>query len=51
MVGHLVESQAPFNYKQLNRMRLASKPIDDAGRFDERGNEHELGMNLLVLQD
>ena len=49
MVGHLVESQAPFNYKQLNRMRLASKPIDDAGRFDERGNEFELGNELAGI--
>jgi len=49
MVGHLVESQAPFNYKQLNRMRLASKPIDDEGRFDERGNEYELGNELAGI--
>ena len=49
MVGHLVESQAPFNYKQLNRMRLASKPIDDEGRFDERGNEFELGNELAGI--
>jgi hypothetical protein len=26
MVGHLVESQAPFNYKQLQRMGLAIQP-------------------------
>ena len=49
MVAHLVESQAPFNYKQLNRMRLASKPIDDEGRFDERGNEFELGNELAGI--
>ena len=49
MVGHLVESQAPFNYKQLNRMRLASKPIDDEGRFDERGNEYDLGNELAGI--
>ena len=49
MVGHLVESQAPFNYKQLNRMRLASKPVDDEGRFDERGNSYELGNELAGI--
>ena len=49
MVGHLVESQAPFNYKQLNRMRLAAKPTDDEGRFDERGNEFELGNELAGI--
>jgi len=49
MVKHLVESQAPLNYKQLNRMRLASKPKGDEGRFDERGNEYELGNELAGI--
>ena len=49
MVGHLVESQAPFNYKQLQRMGLAIQPKDSAGRFDERGNEYNLGNELAGI--
>jgi len=49
MVKHLVESQAPLNYKQLNRMRLASKPEGDEGRFDERGNSYDLGNELAGI--
>ena len=49
MVGHLVESQAPFNYKQLQRMGLAIQPKDSAGRFDERGNEYDLGNELAGI--
>jgi len=49
MVGHLVESQAPFNYKQLQRMGLAIQPKDSAGRFDERGNEDDLGNELAGI--
>ena len=49
MIGHLVESQAPFNYKQLKRMGLAIQPKDSAGRFDERGNEYDLGNELAGI--
>ena len=49
MVSHLVESQAPLNIKQLNRMRLASKDESDPNRFDERGNEFELGNELAGI--
>ena len=49
MVGHLVESQAPFNTKQLGRMGLAIYPKDSAGRFDERGNEYDLGNELAGI--
>ena len=49
MVGHLVESQAPFNTKQLGRMGLALYPKDSAGRFDERGNEYDLGNELAGI--
>ena len=49
MVGHLVESQAPLNYKQLTRIGLALKPVDSTGRFDERGNEYELGNELAGI--
>jgi hypothetical protein len=48
-LGHLVESQAPFNWKQLERLNLASKPIDDEGRFDEYGRQYELGNELLGI--
>jgi len=48
-VGHLVETQAPFNYKQLKRLGLASVakvvPESDA-RFGPRGIEYELGNEL-----
>jgi len=49
MVGHLVESQAPFNTKQLGRMGLALYPKNSAGRFDERGNEYDLGNELAGI--
>jgi hypothetical protein len=48
-LGHLVESQAPLNWKQLGRLGLAMKPIDDLRRFDERGNEYNLGNELLGI--
>jgi len=51
-VGHLVETQAPFNYKQLKRLGLASVakvvPESDA-RFGPRGLEYELGNELLGI--
>ena len=46
-VAHLVEAQAPLNWKQLERLGLAIVPVDSLGRFDERGNEYELGNELL----
>ena len=48
-VSHLVEAQAPFNWKQLGRLGLAMYPIDNEGKFDERGNEYELGNELLGI--
>jgi len=48
-IGHLIESQAPLNYKQLERLNLAIKPIDDQGRFDEYGRQYELGNELLGI--
>ena len=51
-MGHLVETQAPFNYKQLKRLGLASVakvvPESDA-RFGPRGLEYELGNELLGI--
>ena len=48
-VAHLVEAQAPLNWRQLGRLGLALRPIDSLGRFDERGNEYELGNELLGI--
>ena len=48
-LGHLVEAQAPFNWKQLGRLGLAMVPVDSEGKFDERGNEYELGNELLGI--
>ena len=48
-VAHLVEAQAPLNWKQLGRLGLAMVPTDSEGKFDERGNEYELGNELLGI--
>jgi len=48
-VAHLVEAQAPLNWRQLGRLGLAIRPIDSLGRYDERGNEYELGNELLGI--
>jgi hypothetical protein len=48
-LGHLIESQAPLNWKQLERLNLAIKPINDEGRFDEYGRQYELGNELLGI--
>ena len=45
----MVEAQAPLNWKQLKRLGLSIRPIDDLGRFDERGNQYELGNELLGI--
>ena len=49
MVGHLVEAQAPLNWKQLERLNLSIKPIDDLGRLDDRGKQYELGNEALGI--
>ena len=48
-LAHLIEAQAPLNWKQLGRLGLAMKPIDDFRRFDERGNQYDLGNELLGI--
>ena len=48
-LAHLVEAQAPFNWKQLGRLGLAMVPVDSEGRFDDRGNEYELGNELAGI--
>jgi hypothetical protein len=48
-VAHLIEAQAPLNWRQLGRLGLAIRPIDSLGRYDDRGNEYELGNELLGI--
>jgi hypothetical protein len=48
-VGHLVESQAPLNYKQLERLGISMMPIDSKGSYDERGNQYEFGNEALGI--
>jgi len=48
-IAHLVEAQAPLNWRQLGRLGLAIRPIDSLGRYDPRGNEYELGNELLGI--
>ena len=48
-IAHLVEAQAPLNWKQLGRLGLAMYPINSEGKFDERGNEYELGNELAGI--
>ena len=48
-IGHLIEAQAPLNWKQLKRLKLSMKPINDIGRFDERGREYDLGNEALGI--
>ena len=46
-IYHLMMSQAPLNWKQLERLNLAIKPINDLGRLDERGNQYQFGNEAL----
>jgi hypothetical protein len=46
---HLLEAQAPLNWKQMGRLGLSMKPIDSKGRFDDRGREYELGNEALGI--
>ena len=49
-IGHLVETQAPLNWKQLGRLGLSMKPVLGIdGKFDERGNTYELDNELLGI--
>ena len=48
-VSHLAEAQAPLNWKQLGRLGLSAMPMDWEGRFDERGNEYELGNEMMGI--
>jgi hypothetical protein len=46
---HLGASQAPLNWKQFERLKLAITPKDSEGRFDKYGNEFDLGNELLGM--
>ena len=48
-ISHLVDTQMPLNWKQLTRLGLSIKPINDLGRFDERGNQYEFGNELAGI--
>ena len=48
-VGHLIQSQAPLNWKQLKRIGLSMKPTDDLGRLDDRGRQYELSNELMGI--
>jgi len=48
-ISHLVDTQMPLNWKQLTRLGLSIKPVDDLGRFDERGNQYEFGNELAGI--
>ena len=46
---HLGETQAPLNWKQLKRLGMSIVPKDNKGRFNERGDQFELGNELLGI--
>jgi hypothetical protein len=48
-MAHLVQSQAPLNWKQLQRIGLSMKPVNDRGRLDDRGRQYELGNELMGI--
>jgi len=48
-IGHLVEAQAPLNWKQMERLGLSMFPVDSKGRFDQRGNEYEFGNEVAGI--
>ncbi len=48
-LGHLIEAQAPLNWKQLQRLGLSMVPVDSTGRFSERGEEYEFGNEALGI--
>jgi hypothetical protein len=48
-IAHLIQAQAPLNWKQLERLNLAVKPIDDLGRIDKSGKQYQLGREALGI--
>jgi len=48
-IFHLAETQYPLNWKQLERLGLSALPVDSKGRFNERGDQFELGNELMGI--
>ena len=48
-ISHLVDTQMPLNWKQMQRIGLSLKPVDSLGKFDERGNQYDLGNELAGI--
>jgi hypothetical protein len=51
-LAHLIESQAPLNYKQLQRLGVSIVPIvapDSTKKFNIRGDQYELGNELQAI--
>ena len=48
-ISHLIDTQMPLNWKQMQRLGLSIKPVDSEGRFDERGNQYEFGNELAGI--
>ena len=48
-LSHLIEAQAPLNWKQLERLGLSMFPSDSEGRFSERGDEYTFGNEALGI--
>ena len=48
-VAHLAMAQAPLNWKQMERIGLSMKPVDDLGRFDKRGREYDFGNEAMGI--
>ena len=38
-----------MDQKQLKRLKLSTKPINDIGRFDDRGREYDFGNEALGI--
>ena len=48
-LAHLVEAQAPLNWKQLERLGISMVPEDSKFASDERGNQYEFGNEALGI--
>ena len=48
-ISHLIDTQMPLNWKQMQRLGLSIKPVDSEGSFDERGNQYEFGNELAGI--
>ena len=48
-IGHLVDTQMPLNWKQMQRIGLSLYPVNNLGKFDERGNVYDLGNELAGI--